>query len=97
MAKSDSEIEAEGRKLADTILRGFAGPLERGAARCADCVYFKPGYAEAYKSPPLGECRRRAPVFVQLRLPESPTSTWPQVEPNDWCGEFAAKLTPQED
>lgn len=45
--------------------------------KCKFCAAFQPG--ETSK----GECRRRAPTG------RPDWTTWPEVEANDWCFEFA--------
>ena len=54
--------------------------------KCADCKFFQ----EVFK---WGLCRRNPPV-ANLES-DSVNGTWPEVNDNDWCGEFAPR--PEED
>src|SRR5688572_840799 len=66
---------------------------------CENCRFFKPVGSKAQGI--YGHCRRKPPVVVTVRArsvaragslaPVRPATVWPQVLPQDWCGEH--KLT----
>ena len=51
-------------------------------------------YEEYVDHQVISECRRRGPAVVTIALEgyANPVATrWPEVDADDWCGEFAAK------
>lgn len=55
---------------------------------CRDCRYFDPDKAPGSDR---GFCRRRAPIYAltsTLNGEPMPWTCWPEVNGEDWCGEF---------
>ncbi len=52
--------------------------------KCENCEFF----VTERKSDLAGDCRIRAPEPPVHKLGQA---VWPQVERNQWCGEFRAK------
>jgi hypothetical protein len=52
---------------------------------CGECNFFTP-YSEDDHG--KGRCQRYPPVPVYVAYNEGVDSRWPEVNGNDWCGEF---------
>lgn len=58
--------------------------LMADAASCRDCAFhFR------LRSREVSQCRRRAPVAHSTRA--GVETVWPEVSPQGWCGEWAAR------
>lgn len=70
----------------------MAGVMKKA---CLKCCYFEPTVLDFDdKTVALGECRRHSPGPIHSCESREQASAdhlaqWPQVDPADWCGEFA--------
>ena len=58
-------------------------------ARCDNCRF----WLKSEKIPGTGECRRHTPRGLEDYMP---MAYWPVTKQDDWCGEFEAKISPEE-
>jgi len=52
--------------------------------KCKDCLYFD----DVKQIGRRGYCRVNAPKAIYSSIATWPTTYWPTVSYNDWCGEF---------
>jgi hypothetical protein len=71
--------EAVGAPELTRVLNAAFPPQNIAAPECGACRFYEDQ-----------RCRRWPPK----RAPGNMLSQWPLVNPNDWCGEFAAKKGP---
>lgn len=70
---------------------------------CGNCLYWAASNPNQYErltikdSPSPGECRRRAPVALQVSDGTNARvfDGWPTAKANSWCGEWAPSMKAQ--
>lgn len=65
-----------------------------GVERCDGCRFWRKGEAPSETYQHTGDCRRYAPRAKVGLGDEEPFCyvDWPQLFPEDWCGEWQAKV-----
>ena len=62
--------------------------MDIGAARCTTCHWWKDTIVYAADGAKLGQCRRRAPVAMEIN--GRAATRYPMVREDDMCGDHAA-------
>jgi|GEM_PF-4858032 len=82
--------------LNDEELKAFIDK-EDGQNKCGRCLFWCPyeppnwrriGGESARFLHYRGDCRRHAPVIVNVKDCEPTTGWWPETDWDDWCGDF---------